>query len=341
MANRISRILRNHPSGSGVETAIREYENRFRLDQASGKTRGLNHSTEVNDLYNDLVTDFFEYGWGRSFHFAPRIPGESFKASLARHERYLAEKIELLPGMAVADIGCGVGGPMLEIARSTGARITGINSNTYQLGHARDFAEGAGLSHLVQFLNCDFLHVDAPDGSFDAAYSIEATCFAPDKSSIYGEVFRLLKPGGHFGAYEYCLTDLFDAANPLHKRIKKDVQRGGNLQIIDDYKTVDDALVSVGFEVLETRDISIQPSPSVPWYQPLAASGVSLASFRCSRFGRSFTNSTLKALEALRVVPRGTVKVSETLNLCAAAIVEAGRLGIFTPMYFFHARKPG
>ena len=39
-------------------------------------------------------------------------------------------------------------------------------------------------------------------------------------------------------------------------------------------------------------------------------------------------------------VPQGTVRVSETLNLCATAMAEAGRLGIFTPMHFIHARKP-
>lgn len=31
------------------------------------------------------------------------------------------------------DVGCGVGGPMRAIARFTGARITGINNNAYQL----------------------------------------------------------------------------------------------------------------------------------------------------------------------------------------------------------------
>ena len=28
------------------------------------------------------------------------------------------------------------------------------------------------------------------------------------------------------------------------------------------------------------------------------------------------------------------------MNLAAAVISEAGRLGIFTPIYFFYARKP-
>ena len=45
----------------------------------------------VNDYY-DLVTDFYEYGWGQSFHFAPRHKGESFEASLVRHELYLAAR---------------------------------------------------------------------------------------------------------------------------------------------------------------------------------------------------------------------------------------------------------
>jgi len=25
-----------------------------------------------------MITDFYEYGWGQSFHFAPRNRGESF-----------------------------------------------------------------------------------------------------------------------------------------------------------------------------------------------------------------------------------------------------------------------
>jgi sterol 24-C-methyltransferase len=38
--------------------------------------------------YYDLVTDFYEFGWGRSFHFAPRHRGETLEASLARYEFY-------------------------------------------------------------------------------------------------------------------------------------------------------------------------------------------------------------------------------------------------------------
>ena len=340
MPVKLSQTLKDKLGASDVAPAVREYESRFENSKRGGADNEKSDHTKFNNLYYDLVTDFFEYGWGRSFHFAPRVPGESFKESLARHERNLAQALELGSGMTVADLGCGVGGPLLEIARSTGAKIVGVNSNEYQLERARELAEEANLTHLADFLHCDFLRVDAPDESFDAVYSIEATCCAPDKVSIYGEAYRLLKPGGSFAAYEYCMTERFDAEDPAQLQIKADIQLGGGLLVIDDERTVIDALQSVGFEVLETRDLAVQTGPSIPWYQPLVGSGVSFASFRSSTFGRWLTHNTLKALEALRIAPQGAARVAETLNLCAAAMAEAGRLGIFTPMYFIHVRKP-
>ena len=338
MSVKLSRSLQDNRKAAAP--TISEYENRFRMAQDGTSENDDGHHEKVNNLYYDLVTDFFEYGWGKSFHFAPRVPGESFKASLARHERYIAHVLGLSPGMVVADLGCGVGGPLMEIARSSGAKIVGVNSNAYQLERARKLTEEAELAHLAEFLHCDFLNVDAPDESFDAVFSIEATSCAPDKLSIYGEAFRLLKPGAEFAAYEYCVTDRFDAKNPLHLKLKADIELGGGLLVIDPYRTVDDALRTVGFEVLETRDLAEQPGPSIPWYQPLVGEGLSLDGFRSSSFGRFVTHNILRVLETLRIVPEGSVRVSDTLNLCAVAMAEAGRLGIFTPMYFIHARKP-
>ena len=339
MPVKLSKMLKKNRGAAGGPT-VEQYERGLRLGQDGTVETAEGHHEKVNNLYYDLVTDFYEYGWGRSFHFAPRAPGESFKASLVRHERFLAEALDLRPGMVVADIGCGVGGSLLEIARYSGAKIVGINSNGYQLEHARRYTEEAGLTHLVEYLRCDFLNVDAHDGSFDAVYSIEATCCAPDKLSIYSEIYRLLKPGARFGVYEYAMTDRFDATDPLHLRLKADIALGGGLLVIDDRPTIDSALRSVGFEVLEARDLAVQTGPSVPWYQPLVGEGLSLAALRRSRVGRWVTQTSLRAMERLRIAPQGSVRVAQTLELCASAMAEAGRLGIFTPMYFIHARKP-
>jgi sterol 24-C-methyltransferase len=337
---KISKTFEDKMSNSGVAPAIREYERRFKAAKSDPSEAKERDYTKYNDLYYNLVTDFYLYGWGRSFHFAPRVPGESLKASIARHQHYMANILGLRPGMVVADLGCGVGGPLLEIARFSGAKVVGVNSNAYQIERARKFSEESGLTHLAEFMHGDFLAVDAPDESFDAVYAIEALCHAPDKVSIYREVYRLLKPGAHFGSYEWVMTDRFDAQNPLHVELKEDVELGGGMVDLDNRLTIDAALRTVGFEVLETRDLAVQAGPSVPWYQPLAGSGVSLASFRSSRIGRWVTTNTLRVLEALRIAPEGSVHVQETLAIGAVALAEAGRLGIFTPMYFMHARKP-
>ena len=131
--------------------------------------------------------------------------------------------------MVVADLGCGVGGPMQEIARLSGAKIVGINSRGYQIRRAAQLSQVSGLGHLLEFLECDFIDIDAPDASYDAVYSIQSICCSPDVVGVYAEAFRALKPGGYFAAYEYSLTDRFDAGNAEHRRIKADLEYGGGV----------------------------------------------------------------------------------------------------------------
>src|SRR5258708_3475128 len=95
--------------------------------------RKKQYSTLVVSYYN-LVTVFYNYGWGYSYHFAGKYKGEPFHQSRARHEHFLASLGQFKPGQKVLDVGCGVGGPAREIARFAGCHITGININDYQLG---------------------------------------------------------------------------------------------------------------------------------------------------------------------------------------------------------------
>ncbi len=340
LSSKLSKVFENVLKRDAVASTVRGYERDFGRDEAESLERRKREYKALTNQYYDLVTDFYEYGWGKSFHFAPRASDESFPESLVRHQRYLAQRLALQPGMRVVDLGCGVGGPLREIARFTGATIVGVNNNGYQLERARTLTDEAGLGRLAEYLKCDFMHMDAPDESFNAAYAIEATIHAPSKVGCYGEVFRVLKPGGCFAAYEYCLTSRFDPDNRRHQRIKSDLEVGGALPDIPFPHQIDDALRRVGFELLEARDLNENAGPGIPWYQPLAGSRLSLAGFRSSRPGRMVTHGTLQLLEALRIVPEGTVRVSGLLNLCAAAMVASGRLGIFTPMYLVHARKP-
>jgi hypothetical protein len=71
---------------SMVDRGIKSYNEFF--DQEDGKgvgSRILSTPDFVNKFYS-LITDFYEYGWGESFHFAAREKGESFENSIIRQE---------------------------------------------------------------------------------------------------------------------------------------------------------------------------------------------------------------------------------------------------------------
>jgi sterol 24-C-methyltransferase len=329
-------LVQNSLAPDRVQAIVDEYAAFHAADVGARKA---GYTRMVNDYY-DLVTDFYEFGWGQSFHFAPRHRGESFEASLARHEFFLAARLGLRPGMTVLDVGCGVGGPMRAIARFSGASIIGINNNDYQIGRGEKQTREAGLDGLCRFLKADFMKLPLPDASVDAIYAIEATCHAPDKAALFSELRRVLKPGGSFAGYEWCLTDKYDGARADHRAIKKGIEEGDALPDLVHTSEVDAALRAAGLSIVETRDLALTSDPETPWYLPLAGR-FSWTGWKHMRVGRELTKRAVQLLEAVRIAPKGASEVSAMLNRAAVALVQGGETGIFTPMYFFHARKEG
>ena len=294
----------------------------------------------VRSFY-DLITDFYEFGWGRSFHFAPAANGASFKEAIAAHQRFLGEAIGLQAGMRVLDIGCGVGGPQRALAGRFGCSIVGLNINEYQLGKCSAYNEKAGLGHLCSVLHGDFMDMPAGDGSFDAAYHIEALPHAPDKAAAYAEIFRVLRPGALFAGYEWCVTALYDDGNPEHRDLKRRIEYGNGISGIASFADVTDGLRAAGFEQIEARDRAEDADPETPWYRPLEGRDLTLRGLPRTPLGRRVTSAALRVLEGVRAVPRGSSAISGVLNVAADSLVAAGRRGIVTPMYYHKARKPG
>ena len=307
------------------------------LHDAELEDRQEDYQALVNHYY-DLVTDFYEFGWGQSFHFAPRHRSESFKESLLRHEHFLSDQLSLKPGMQVLDVGCGIGGPMRALAHYSGANFVGINNNAYQIERAKVHTED--VQSLCRFIRGDYMQIPESDNCYDAAFAIESMPHAPDKTAAFREVFRVLRPGTCFTGYEWGLTDDFDPENAEHLRIKKDIEKGDGLPDIAATTEICDALRMAGFELLEARDLASESHPETPWYRALQGRDLSIASLPRTPIGRALTNLTLRVGEKLRMFPEGTTMVSTLLNRGADALVEGGESGIFTPMFFFLARKP-
>ncbi|KAJ6070143.1 sterol 24-C-methyltransferase [Penicillium canescens] len=132
--------------------------------------------------------------------------------AIARHKHFLALQIGIKKGMRVLDIGCGVGGPAREM-----------------IDRATNYTEMHGLSDKLSFVKGDFMQMKFPNNSFDTVYAIEATVHAPELEGVYKEIFRVLKPGGVFGVYEWLMTDNYDNNNSEHRRIRLSIEQGDGI----------------------------------------------------------------------------------------------------------------
>ncbi|KAJ8116883.1 hypothetical protein OPT61_g1790 [Boeremia exigua] len=344
----LSMLKKDHEAHSVITN---EYVERWTNDdkhstvEEAREARKSEYMKLVNNYY-DLVTDLYEEGWAQSFHFCRFAVNEGFLQALARHEHYMALKLQLGEGMKVLDVGCGVGRPAREIAAFSGCSVVGLNNNGYQIERATNYARQEGLDHLVSFAKGDFMDMAFPDNTFDAVYAMEATVHAPTLQGVYEQIFRVLKPGGTFGVYEWVMTDRFDESNAEHRAIRLGIERGNGISHMRPRTDAINAIKAAGFVLEHEEDLAERPD-ATPWYYPIAGEWQYTRTLwdlfsvvRMSRIGRGAMHNFLRALETVRVAPRGTAQTADELAAGAESLVQGGKLGVFTPMYFMIAKKP-
>lgn len=296
------------------------------------------HAKDVATNFYSLVTDFYEYGYGHSFHFAPIYDGKSLPECVAIYEQGVAKLLKAKPGMKLLDVGCGVGGPGREIARFSGASVVGLNCSDYQLERAREHTRKAGLQDLCTYVKGDFCHMEFEDNTFDGIFCFEATCHAGRLADVYKEIARVLKPGGVFVDCAWVVTDSYDPQNPEHVKVHDDIVYGNALPELRTQKETIDTMREVGLDVVEFKDCVREGDWN--WYSFMEGRGCSLQSFRVSTIGRMVTHCVLTVLETLSIAPKGVTKVHSVLQVAASSLIKSGRMEIFTPMFRVVGRKP-
>ncbi len=338
----LSRDLKTAYRGSNVARRVERFDGWTDRALSKNAARGAySHAETVQEYYN-LCNEFMVFGWGESLHFAPLKPGESLSDAKIGHQRSMIAKLELKEGMTVVDVGCGIGGPMRQVAREAGVRVVGVNNSEIQLQKARLLNGEAELDHLVDCVASDFMDMSVfEDCTFDRGYAIESTCHAPDKAGAFAEIFRVLKPGSLFWGQEMCMTGKFDPNDSRHAAIKQNLMHGVALRDIATMDEVNRALESAGFHVIESADRGIEEGPSTPWYRPMESRDGALGNaLRRIPLGRKVYIGMAKVAEALNELPRGSAEVIRLMDRTAKVYVAGGRAGIFTPLYCFLARKP-
>lgn len=131
-------------------------------------------------------------------HLAPGdlAPLDAFHIRGRDASRELAALAQLEATHRVLDVGSGIGGSARYLAAEYGCHVTGIDLTEEYCGVATLLSERCGLAARTAFRAASALELPYADASFDVAWTEHVQMNVADKARFYGEIRRVLVPGG-------------------------------------------------------------------------------------------------------------------------------------------------
>ena len=192
------------------------------------------------DEYSDELIALLELVWGQGF----LSPGGPEAVAAIIGDADLTDK-------TVLDIGCGLGGIELVLARDYGAHVTGVDIEAELVRRANGLMAREGLAGRVDCRLVEPGPFAFGNESFDVVFGKDSWIHVEDKPGFFAEVFRVLKPGGLLLAGDWMRSD-----KPYGKDMEYFFEMEGLTYHMDRIENYGAILRDAGFLDVDLEDIA-------------------------------------------------------------------------------------
>ena len=181
------------------------------------------------------------------------------------YAHFLASQIDASISGSVLEIACGTGRVSRQIRKALPMSVKFVASDISNdmLNVARREVEADGIDFKTE----DAQNISFPDNSFDLVICQFGMMFLPDKTKGFGEIFRVLKPGGKFMCLTWddtaniplCKLTVNDLVLPHFK--DEDTTRFFVPFALHDPIKLDSWMSNAGFKNVEVKNVILQSGP--------------------------------------------------------------------------------
>ena len=121
------------------------------------------------------------------------------------------------PDDELLDIGCGLGGPGRFLIERFGCSVVGTDLVPKRIEIAKALTRRTGLDDRISYRRADATDLPFRNGKFAGAWMLDVSMHIRDKRGLFGEIARVLRPGGLLVMHEQ-LGPLPDAMRPVTRQ---------------------------------------------------------------------------------------------------------------------------
>jgi len=208
---------------------------------------------KIQNFY-DASSPYWAEIWGEHIHDGYYLTGKESKEEAQENLiRLLAEKANIQKGSKILDVGCGIGGTSIYLAKNFSAHTTGITLSPVQVEMAQKQAKRQHADSTFSVMDAE--RMDFPE-SFDVLWIVGVLTHFIDQENFIKQAAKFLNQGSKFVLGDWMVAE--DITDAERKKFIQPVLRGMLMPNSYSINTYLEWFIRYGYRIVYSEDITVR-----------------------------------------------------------------------------------